>query len=160
MSDPKAEVAPAAPKPSKSGLIGALIGGVLSAGISGGAAYGGARAASSHEAPVIEVVAAKPPGATIALEPFVAHVADADGKQRALKLTLAVELRHEASEDEFKPFIPRVRDATLSYVRGLSYEQLQGDEGMETIRKDLLEKFQALGVHGAERILVTDFITQ
>ena len=52
------------------------------------------------------------------------------------------------------------RDATLSYVRSLAFEQLQGDEGMEQIRKDLLETYHALGAAGAERILVTDFITQ
>lgn len=157
----KTEKTEAAPekKGGKSGLVGALIGGVLSAALAAGAAYGGAKAANHQPPTVIEVVAPKPPGVTVALEPFLANVPDEEGKMHAVKLTLAIELRHEAKEDEFKPFLPRIRDSTLSYVRGLTYEQVQGD-GMDEIRKILLERYQALGAMGAERVLVTDLITQ
>ena len=162
MSEAKAEkTEPKVEKKSgKGGLVGVLVGGVISAVLAGGAAYGGARAANHKPPTVIEVVAPKPPGVTVPLEAFLANVPDEDGKPHAVKLTIAVELRHEAKEDEFKAFVPRVRDATLSYVRSLTFEQVQGDQGMEGIRKDLLEKYHALGAMGAERVLVTDLITQ
>jgi flagellar basal body-associated protein FliL len=161
MSDAKPEKPEAKPekKGGKSGLFGALFGGVVSAVLAAGAAYGGARAANHQPPTVIEVVAPKPPGVTVALEPFLANVPDEEGKLHAVKLTLAVELRHEAKEDEFKAFVPRVRDSTLGYVRGLTFEQVQGD-GMDEIRKTLLERYHALGAMGAERVLVTDLITQ
>jgi flagellar basal body-associated protein FliL len=162
MSEAKAEKAEpkVEKKGGKSGLVGVLVGGVISAVLAAGAAYGGARAANHQPPTVIEVVAPKPPGVTIPLEPFLANVPDEDGKPRAVKLTIAVELRHEAKEDEFKAFVPRVRDATLSYVRGLTFEQIQGDQGLDGIRKDLLERYHGLGALGAERVLVTDLITQ
>ncbi len=163
MSDPKATVAepkPAATGKSKSSVVGVLVAGVLSAVLAGGAAYGGARVANHKPPTVIEVVAPKPPGVTVPLEPFLANLRDEDGKIHPAKITLFVELRHQAKEDEFKAFIPRIRDATLAYIRTLTYEQFQSDEGMAQIRKDLTERYHELGAAGAERVLLTDLIIQ
>lgn len=137
-----------------------LVGVVISAVLSGGAAFGGARAASkapAQEAPVVHV---HPPGPTVSLEPFLASVPDSTGKMHAVKLTLAIELGREAKDEEFKAFVPRVRDAILTYVRAMTYEKLADKEGIETFRKELLEKLRAVGADAAEQILVTDLITQ
>jgi flagellar FliL protein len=147
--------------PKKGGAGGMLVGVLLSAVLSGGAAFGGARIAGKGAAHPAEAVAAvKPPGATLVLEPFIANISDAEGKPHALKITLAIELTREMKEEEFKPFIPRIRDAVLSYLRSLTAEKLAEPQGLETIRKELIEKLHAVGAAGAEQVLVTDLISQ
>ena len=150
----------------KKGVVGALIGALISAVLSGGAAFGGvkfASKASSQEnappaAPMIPVVRA--PGPTVPLEAFVANVSDSEGKTRAAKITVNIELQHGASDADFKLFIPRVRDATLSYLRGVQFEQLQKPEGVEQLRKDLIARYHSVGAIKAEQVLITDLITQ
>ena len=78
----------------KGGSSMVIVGVVLSAVLAGGAAYGGARAASKpadHHEP--EKPKFAPPGPTVPLEPFIANIPDAEGKPRAIKLTIAIELR-------------------------------------------------------------------
>lgn len=150
-----------APK-KKGGMAGALIGVVVSAVLAGGAAYGGAKAASGggehHEAPPKPKF--HPPGPTVALEPFIANLPDKDGKNHAVKVTIAIELAREAQEDAFKVFTPRIRDVTLSYIRGLSFEQMANKDAADKMRKELLEKWQAIGATDAQQVLITDLITQ
>src|SRR5688572_32084403 len=85
--------APAEPKAKKP--LPAPLGWLVCGAIAGAAAFGGTRgaiklgvpaaAAAEHHEP------AKPPGPTIALEPFLVQVADAHGKPHPLKMTVAVE---------------------------------------------------------------------
>lgn len=156
----------AAPAPAggkkKGGAIGVIVGILVTAALSGGAAFGGARMAAGHQ-PKPEPVE-KPkyvaPGVTVALEAFIANVQDAEGKQRTVKVTVAIELEKEAKEEEFKPFIPRIRDATLVHIRGRSWEEMTKQEGIEAMRKELLEKYHAVGAVQARQVLVTDLIGQ
>ena len=149
----------ASPAPKKGGAGAMLVGVVVSAVLSGGAAFGGARAASKAPKQEAEIIHVHPPGPTVSLEPFLASVPDATGKVHAVKLTLAIELGREAKEEEFKAFIPRVRDAILSYLRTMTFEKLADKEGIETLRKELLERLKTVGAE-AEQMLVTDLITQ
>jgi flagellar protein FliL len=158
-----AAAAPAAPadKGKKSGVVGVVVALVVTAVLSGGAAYGGARAASGppkHEEP--KVVIAKPPGPTIQLDPFVVNVSSADGKPHAVKLTIAIELGHTEKEDAFKVFVPRVRNTTLGYLRGLTFEDLADRGKVEAIRNDLRERIHNVGAIQADQILITDLLTQ
>ena len=102
MSDKKDESKPAADKSAggkKGGSSMVFIGVALSAVLAGGAAYGGARAASKPAAqPEPEKPKYIPPGPTVPLEPFIANIQDAEGKPRAIKLTIAIELAREAKE--------------------------------------------------------------
>ena len=155
---------PAEPKKG-GGPLGVIVGVVLSAGLAGGAAYGGARAATGKagEGHAVEEIKpkAKPPGITVQLDPFLANVVDEQGKPHAVKLTVAVELSHDVkTEDEFKPFVPRLRVATISYVRSQSFEQFSDQDAVEKMRKDLLAKWHEAGAIAAERVLVTDLLAQ
>ena len=127
-----------APPAKKGGAGGMLVGVLLSAVLSGGAAFGGARIAGGKAAHAEEksVSAVKPPGPTLALDPFIANISDSEGKPHAVKITLAVELAREMKEEEFKPFIPRIRDTILSYLRTLTAEKLADPAGLELIRKE------------------------
>ncbi|MDB4947092.1 MAG: hypothetical protein JWP97_6626 [Labilithrix sp.] len=160
-----------APKSSAvSGIMKMLIPALLAA----GASYGGARAASAHapaaapEAPVERRREPKPPGPTVALDPFLLTILDAKGKGHAMKLTIAIEFEkpekgggEEGKEGEaMKPFAPRIRDAILSYVRAMSYEEASDGAHMEKVRTEMLERCHGAGAVDAVKILVTDFVLQ
>lgn len=158
--DEKAAPAPA-PKGSKGGAILAI---VLPAMFSGGAAFGGARVASGivHTKTVyVETPAApKPPGPTLALEPFLVTLAEANGKAHAMKVVLAIEFSSTTKEDILKPLMPRVRDASLTYLRTLTYDTAADRSKVDAVRNDLLESIKKSGATTAERVLITDFVLQ
>jgi len=152
-----------APKKSKGGALVALGSIILSAGISGAAAFAAVRFVGGPPTPppvVVEHVAAKPPGPTVPLDAFVASVPDAAGQSHALKLTLAIALEHEAKAEEATPFVPRIRDSTLTYLRTRTHEDITGAQGIDAMRADLLERYEAAGLIHARKVLVTDLITQ
>jgi flagellar basal body-associated protein FliL len=162
MSDDKKEpAAEAAKKPGGGGP--SIVGLLLTAVLAGGASFGGAKfgAGTAHAAPATTVIVhevPKPPGPTMALEPFIVTFQDEAGKNHAMKATIALELGHAAKEEEFKAFVPRVRDATLTYLRGLKPEEAQG-KNLDKIRGELKEKLEKLGAE-VERVLITDFVVQ
>lgn len=158
---PAAAPAPA-PAPAKSGGVPLVLAVILPAVFSAGAAYGGVRAAAGHapaahaEAPKREV---HPPGPTVALDPFLVAVVDGAKKQHPMKLTVAVEFDATAKEESIKAFMPRIRDAILSHMRTLSYEDAM-DSHTEKLRDELLERCRKVGAVNAERILITDLVSQ
>lgn len=164
----KEPAADAKAAPAKKGAAGTVIGVALTALVATGGAFAGARlgtrSAAAHtteEAPAAPtVVAVRPPGATVALDAFLVTVSDAAGKQRAIKVTIALELRHGEKEDALKPFVPRIRDATLGYLRALAYEDAADSGHVERMRADMLERFAKLGAFSVEQVLITDFVTQ
>lgn len=166
MSENASPAPAAAPEaaPKKGGAGGMLIGVVLSAVLSGGAAFAGSRIAGKSAAPQHEegpkIPTVRAPGVTVPLEPFLANITDGEGKPHALKITIAIELSHETKEEEFKAFIPRVRDVILSYLRSLTAEKVNDPKGLDELRKDVLEKLHSVGAIGAEQVLVTDLISQ
>lgn len=164
MSDKKEETKPDADKSAggrRGGNSMVFVGVALSAVLAGGAAYGGARAASK---PAAHAKPEKPkyvtPGPTVPLDPFLANTQDSEGKPRAIKLTIAIELAKDAKEDDFKVFLPRVRDVTLAYLRAQSFERLTDQEDTDAVRKELLAKWHAVGATSASQVLITDLITQ
>ena len=164
MADEQAKPA-AEPEKKGGGIVGIVLGILIPAALAAGGGFGGARLAAAQHAPAHapEVPAqemVKAPGPTVALESFVTTIADANGKAHALKLTIAVELEATAKEEAIKPFLPRMRDTTLSYLRAMSFEEATDSARVETLRTDLLERFEKLGVISADKILITDFVAQ
>jgi flagellar basal body-associated protein FliL len=155
----KAAAAAAAPAPAKSGKGGPLAL-IIPAILAGGAAFGGARI-SGGPPPVAHPVevAAEMPGPTISLEPFLVTIPDG-ARSHVVKLTVAVELKHLAKEEEFKAFIPRIRDATLTYLRSLSFEEASSSDHLEQMRTDIRERLKTIGATAVENVLITDFVTQ
>jgi flagellar protein FliL len=151
---------PAAPK--KGGGAG-IVAVILPALLAGGGAFGGAKfSAHGAAAPAAEHAAAPvpPPGPTLALEPFLVVTQDATKKPHALKVTLAVEFESSGKEESFKEFTPRVRDACLTYIRLVSYEDAVDSSKTDKMRTDLLDRLHAAGVTAAQRVLVTDLVVQ
>ncbi len=164
-TQPKEGAAAASPAPKKGGGAGAMILGILLPAILAGAAsFGGARVAGAHQpAPHAEVtphVEAKPPGPTLALDPFLVSVPDAKGKGHPMKLSVAVEFGGLVHEDTLKAFVPRIRDAVLAYMRTLTYEEALESAHSDKLREELLERCKKAGATGAERVLITDLVSQ
>jgi len=168
MADEKSKAPPAAAAPPAPKKTGTIIGIVVSAVLSTGGAFGGAKlgiaSAAGHKEPEHEAAHTIPtvraPGVTVPLEPFLVTTSDATGKQRAIKLTLALELRAQEKDEAIKPFVPRMRDSALSYLRALPYEEATNNQHVEKMREELLERFTKLGALSIEQILITDFVTQ
>ncbi len=170
MADEKSKAPPAvtiAPPPKK-GAAGTAIGVLLTAVLSAGAAFGGAKFGAASVKPAhpegegehAAVPTVRAPGLTMPLEPFLVTVNDATGKPRAVKVTLALELRPHELEEALKPYVPRLRDATLTYLRALTFEEAANNQHVEKMRGELLERFIKLGAIAIDQILITDFVTQ
>lgn len=153
---------PPAAEPAKKSSSSPL-GLILPAILAGAAAFGGARVAGAHGqgAPPAEHAepAAKPPGPTLTLDPFLVTVQDAAKKSHPMKVTLAVEFDASTKEDAIKNFVPRIRDISLTYLRGLSYE-IAIDPKPDQIRADLLDRARTAGAATAQQVLITDLVVQ
>ena len=131
---------------------------ILPAILAAGAASGGAKlGAGAGNGAVKAEAAVQEPGPTVPLDPFLVTLTDPQ-KSHVLKLSIAVELKHDAKDEEFKVFVPRIRDSTLTYLRALTFEEASSSAKVEQMRKDLVERFKGLGVASAERVLVTDLL--
>ncbi len=167
MSDPVAattvdnpQSAAAPPKPS---MVGGAMRIFVPALLAAAASYGGARAVASHPPPAPKaehVVEARPPGPTVALEPFLLTVVDGNKKAHAMRFTVAVEFEQTQKEEVAKSFVLRIRDAILSHIRALSYEDATSNVQLDKLRAEILERCRVAGATGAERVLITDFVVQ
>jgi flagellar basal body-associated protein FliL len=139
---------------------------VLPAVFAAAAAFGGARVAGAKHGPAIAASAqaetAKPPGPTLALDPFLLSVADANKKVHPMKVTIAIEFEGPAGKEEegLKGLTPRIRDASLGYLRTLAYEEVIDPVGGGKMRTELIERLRASGVPTAEHVLITDLVIQ
>jgi flagellar FliL protein len=162
---PSAEHAEAPKKKGGAAIAFALP--IVTAALAAGGAYGGsilagaAPAGGGHgdeaklEQPTVHL-----PGPTVPMDPFIASVADANQRRRTMKLTIAVELHHTGNPDEFKVFVPRIRDAILSYLRGRTYEEMTTPDGLKKAREDIIDLMRKEGAISAEHLLITDFVMQ
>lgn len=165
MSDEKK---PPVEPPAKGGggAAGKILGLLLPAVIAGGASFGGAKFASGHPVQAAPSAAEHPegkaPGPTLALDPFLLTVPDANKKAHAMKVTIAVEFDPASAKGEEGPkgLVPRIRDSALTYLRSLTFEEVLDASASDKMRSDLLERTKAAGVSGAERVLITDFVVQ
>jgi flagellar basal body-associated protein FliL len=163
MADEKEKAAPVA-----KGRGGGVLGMLLPAIVAGVAAFGGAKVAGAHHAAPAasepQKETAKPPGPTLALDPFLLTVPDANKKAHPMKVTLAVEFEGPAKEGKeeegFKSLVPRIRDSTLGYLRTMSFEEVLDAEASDKVRNDVLERVRAAGVANAQRVLITDLVVQ
>ena len=162
----KSEAQPAASPaasatPRRRGIIPLAIGIVLQATLAAGAAYGGARLGSARASGAPAAAAAQPnevPGPTVTLEPFVCTVTDAERRVHAMRVRLAIELKQE--DEKFERYVPRLRDATLSALRSMSFEDAVSPAGQDQLREELLSRYHDLGAKAAAGVLLTEFVVQ
>jgi flagellar basal body-associated protein FliL len=166
MTDEDKKKTPEPPSPKKSSpgalslLLPALVAGLAAFGgsrLSAARAASGGGAAAEHTTTLAPV---PPPGPTVALEPFLVLTQDASKKSHAMKVTIAVEFNESTKEEALKSFTPRIRDATLGYLRLVSYEDALDNTKTEKFKADLLERYRTVGAITADRVLITDLVVQ
>ncbi len=108
-----------------------------------------------------EKAASRPPAPTMRLDPVIVDVKSKDGMLHHVKVGIAVELKKGVKVEEAELFMPRARDAVITYVRSLRFDQLSEIEQFDKIRDELGKRvIDAVGTSRAQRILFTDFVIQ
>lgn len=147
-------------------LLGAVIatGASAAAGaVLGPSLAGNKPAAAAHGAPAASASSSDdgPPGEAATLEPIIVDVREASGELHHLKVGLAIELGHGVTEEEFKKLVPRLRDAAISYLRSLPFDEVTTPAKFDPIRTELGERIaKAAGKDKIKRVLFTDFVAQ
>jgi flagellar FliL protein len=155
----KAAETPSAPKTSKA-VLGLL---VLNIAATGFVTFKivttpPAAAATAHEAPPPPPTA-EVTGPVVALDPFVVNL-DEPGTARYLKVTLQLELLHDA-EASLTKSKELVRDAILGYLSGLHVKDTLGAEAKDKIRGELMAKLEKLiGPNKVRRMFFQEFVVQ
>lgn len=155
----KAAETPSAPKTSKA-VLGLL---VLNIAATGFVTFRivttpPAAAATAHEAPPPPPTA-EVTGPVVALDPFVVNL-DEPGTARYLKVTLQLELLHDA-EASLTKSKELVRDAILGYLSGLHVKDTLGAEAKDKIRGELMARLEKLiGPNKVRRMFFQEFVVQ
>ena len=103
----------------------------------------------------------EPPAAVAVLDSIVIDLRESSGELHHLKVGVALELKSSFHGEEFKRYEPRVRDATISYLRTLTFEEVTAPANLERIRTTLGERVAvAIGHGNVRRVLFTDFVAQ
>jgi flagellar FliL protein len=158
------ESAPAeAPKKGRGKLLFILVGVVVLAGGGAGAAWylgllGHAAKAEAKE----EAKHAPEPavGALLALEPFIANLADEDGK-RYLKATLQVEFFGAAVPEEFNARVPQMRDLLLTLFTSKEFTEIRTPQGKAQLRDEIINRMnRSLNKDLVKAVYFTEFLVQ
>jgi flagellar basal body-associated protein FliL len=98
---------------------------------------------------------------SVSIDPIVVDVKDAEGVLHHLKVTLSFELRKGVADGDFRPFVPRGREAAIAYLRSESFENLTAADRFAEVREELAKRvLMAVGEKKAGRVLITDFVAQ
>jgi flagellar basal body-associated protein FliL len=160
---PAEDEAPAGVPKKGGGAVAMILGILLPALAAGGAGFGGAKMGSGHaaEAAPAAVDSAKPPGGVISMTPFVVSLpGEGSGPRHTLKVSIAVEIEKGVEEKEFAKFEPRMRDATITRLRALTFDEAANAATQEKLRDELLERYHEMGAHEAQKIWFTEFVMQ
>ena len=100
-------------------------------------------------------------GPIVPLDTFVVNL-NTSRSNRYLKVTLAIELSAEGLEEEVTKRKPMIRDRVITYLTGLSVEEVRGGDTKEAIRAKLLGQVnKAFGSDGiVSQVLFTEFVVQ
>jgi flagellar basal body-associated protein FliL len=95
------------------------------------------------------------------LEAAVVDLRDATGETHHLKIAIAIEVKAEVPEEEAKVFVMRAKDAEITYLRTLSYEDVTDHAKFEQIRKELSTRvLKAFGKKHGKKMLITEYVVQ
>ncbi len=162
----KAEAsAPAEPRKGGMGRLIVIIGVVLLLGGGGAAAWflglvpHGARTVAEAEAkPEAEMKGG--PGALHALEPFIANLAEDDGK-RYLRATLQVEFFDAKVPGEFLARQPQIRDLLLTLFTSKSFAEIRTPQGKALLREEVINRMNRVFQKDlVKAVYFTEFIVQ
>jgi flagellar basal body-associated protein FliL len=98
---------------------------------------------------------------SVEIPPIVVDLRDSDGRIRHLKVGMAAELGETVNVEEFKLVSPRGREATLSYLRSLTFEEVSDPAKYASIKDEISKRMiESIGADKVHRILLVDFVLQ
>jgi flagellar basal body-associated protein FliL len=95
------------------------------------------------------------------VSPVVVDLRDTDGRIRHLKVGLTAELSAKVTPEEFKLYAPRGREALLTYLRTLTFEDVSDPPHFLLIKDEISKRvIEAVGEDRVHRLMLTDFVLQ
>jgi flagellar basal body-associated protein FliL len=170
---PPAGDVPGVPK-KKGGALIMLIGALVIASVSSAAGatfgpsirqkvFGGHAPAGEHGEEAEEKEEKHDKGGHIApLDSLVVDVHDEGGENHHVKVGLALEVAGELNEEEWKAeVVPKARDACISYLRSLKYDEASSSAKFESIRTELQERIaKAVKKPKVKHVFFIDYVVQ
>jgi flagellar FliL protein len=153
--------APPAKKGGKGKLI-AIVAAVLLLAGGGGAAWWLGVLPHGAPAEAKEEVKDKRPevGALLALDPFIANLADEDGK-RYLKATVQVEFVEGRVPPEVNARLPQIRDLLLTLFTSKLFSEVRTPQGKALLRDEIINRLnRVLRRDVVKAVYFTEFIVQ
>lgn len=169
MSDAKEEKKDEKPEKKGSGKVGMIIIAVFVCLCStAGAVFGQVALArmkpekDKPDAAYEEKEKEEPLGAeTLEMPSMIVDIRTSTGEVHHLKMGIAIELAKPVPEEEQKKLMVRAKDAALSYLRTLTYDEVTSQEKFEGIKKELNERISKAMGHGrVNRVLFTEYVVQ
>jgi flagellar protein FliL len=162
MAEESAQAAAGAPKGGRGKLL-IIVAAVVLLGGGGAAAWflgfipHGADKAEAKE----EVKEHKPTvGALLALDPFIANLADEDGK-RYLKATIQVEFFADKVPEEFSARTPQMRDLMLTLFTSKLFSEIRTPQGKAVLRDEIINRMNRTLNHDlVKAVYFTEFVVQ
>lgn len=98
---------------------------------------------------------------TFDIPSVVVDLRDGDNRIRHLKVGLTAELGEHTPVEEFKLTVPRAREAAITFLRSLSFEEVSDPQHFTAIKDELGKRIiEAMGEEHVHRIVLTDFVVQ
>jgi flagellar FliL protein len=99
-------------------------------------------------------------GALLALDPFIANLADEDGK-RYLKATVQLEFVDARVPDEVNARLPQIRDLLLTLFTSKLFADIRTPQGKSELRDEIINRVNhALRRDLVKAVYFTEFIVQ
>jgi flagellar FliL protein len=100
------------------------------------------------------------PGGILALEPFIANLAD-DGGRRYLKATFQIDFGTAAVPAAMQAHLPQTRDLLLTLFTSKTFDDIRTPEGKQQLREEIIARVnQVLDRDLAKAVYFTEFIVQ
>ena len=139
-----------------------IVGGVLALAAIGGGATWWLKFRPSPEPAETKVEAEKKPdvGALLPLDPFIANLADEDGK-RYLKATVQLEFFDRKVPEEVNARLPQMRDLLLTLFTSKLFAEIRTPEGKALLRDEIINRVnRSLRKDVVKAVYFTEFIVQ
>ena len=166
MAEEGAQAQPEGAKQGKSKLPLILIVVLVLVGGGAGAAWylgllsGGGHDAEAREEEHQQHEKAPAVGALLPLDPFIANLADEEGR-RYLKATVQVEFFEAHVPGDFGARLPQMRDLLLTLLSSKLFEEIRTPQGKALLREEIINRMnRAIGKDLVKAVYFTEFIVQ
>lgn len=122
----------------------------------------GAPAAEGHGQPADSH--GQPPAPQVAfvdLPDILVNLKSSNKRPRFLKLKVTLEVKDGRTADQVKTLTPRIMDSFQLYLRALDADEIQGSNGMLTLKEELLARInQAVAPNRINDVLLKEILVQ